>query len=139
MAASPVGPSQLPSVPAPVPSAVVATPSLPPAVVGPDVGVRRAIADYARALETHDLVLFKSIKPDLSSEDEKKLAEAFKAIQSQQVGITIDSIEVDGAKAVAKVSRKDTINGKLQRPVQQTFRLIQKGAAWTIQSMAVSQ
>jgi tetratricopeptide (TPR) repeat protein/predicted Ser/Thr protein kinase len=135
VATNPVGPSQLPSVPAPVPSAVAATPSLTPSVVGPDVAVRKAIADYGRAIETHDIALFKSLKPDLSSEDEKKLAEAFKAIQSQQVGITVDSIEVDGAKAVAKISRKDTINGKPQRPLQQVFRLAQKGGAWTIQSI----
>ncbi len=136
-AAGPVAaPSQLPSIPAPVPSAVVAPPpSLAAPVAGPDVAVRRAIADYGRAIETHDIALFKSLKPDLSSEDEKKLAEAFKAIQSQQVGITIDAIEIDGAKAVAKISRKDTINGKPQRPLQQTFRLAQKGGTWTIQSI----
>ena len=75
------------------------------------------------------------MKPDLSSEDEKRLQEAFKAIQSQQVGITIDAIEMDGAKAVAKISRKDTINGKPQRSLQQVFRLVQKGGTWTILSM----
>jgi len=97
--------------------------------------VRRVIADYARAIETHDVGLFKTIKPDLSAEDEKRLQEAFKAIQSQQVGITIDAVEIDGAKAMVRVSRRDTINGKPQRPQQQTFRLVQKGGSWSIQSI----
>ena len=54
------------------------------------------LADYARAIEGKDLALFKSVKPNLSGEEEKRLGDAFKAVKSQKVGITIDSIQVEG-------------------------------------------
>ena len=128
-------PSQAPSLP-PAGHPLSVPVAVPPAAApGPESSVRHVIADYARAIETHDVALFKTIKPDLSAEDEKRLQEAFKAIQSQQVGITIDAVEIDGAQAMVRVSRRDTINGKPQRPQQQTFRLAQKGGAWSIQSI----
>ena len=75
------------------------------------------------------------MKPSLSGEEEKRLQDAFKAIKSQQVGITIDSIQVDGAQATVRVSRQDTINGKAMRSVHQTFRLVQGGPGWTIETI----
>ena len=93
------------------------------------------IADYARAIEGKDLALFRAVKPNLSGDEEKRLQESFKAIKSQQVGITIDSIQVDGAQATVRVSRQDTINGKPMRAVHQTFRLAQAGPGWTIQTI----
>jgi len=51
------------------------------------------------------------------------------------VGITIDAVEVDGAQAVVRASRRDSINGKPLRPHQQTFRLVRKDGAWSIQSI----
>ena len=54
------------------------------------------IAEYGRAMETRDLALYRALKPDLSSEDEKRLREAFKAYKPQRVGITVDSVQVRG-------------------------------------------
>jgi hypothetical protein len=75
------------------------------------------------------------VKPNLSSDEEKRLADAFKAVKSQRVGITIDSIAVEGPAATVRVSRQDTINGNAMRAVRQTFRLVQSGSGWTIQSI----
>jgi hypothetical protein len=106
-----------------------------PALASAHSAVRQVIADYARAIETKDVGLFKTVKPDLSSDEEKRLQEAFRSIPSQQVGITIDAVEVDGAQAVVRASRRDSINGKPLRPHQQTFRLVRKDGAWSIQSI----
>ncbi len=132
-------PAQAPS-PAPSTAAPTSAPPSPtaanvPAMSGAEWAVRQVIAGYARAIETKDVALFKTLKPDLSSDEEKRLQEAFKSMPFQQVGITIDAVEVDGPKAVVRVSRKDTINGKPLRPHQQTFRLVRKDGAWSIQSI----
>jgi serine/threonine protein kinase/tetratricopeptide (TPR) repeat protein len=97
--------------------------------------VLRVITDYGRALETRDVTLFKTLKPDLSGDEEKRLREAFKAIQSQRVSITIESVQIEGSRATVRVSRQDTLNGKSMRPLQQTFRLVEKDGTWTIQSI----
>jgi tetratricopeptide (TPR) repeat protein len=135
-----VAPSLAP--PSQAPSSAVPTftpPSAPAANVtarsGAESAVLQVIAGYARAIETKDIALFKTLKPDLSSDEEKRLQEAFKSMPFQQVGITIDAVEVDGPKAVVRVSRNDMINGKPLRPQQQTFRLARKDGAWSIQSI----
>jgi tetratricopeptide (TPR) repeat protein len=133
--APPPAPSLAPSTAVPTlvpPSAPVAS---SPALASAHSAVRQVIADYARAIETKDVGLFKTVKPDLSSDEEKRLQEAFRSIPSQQVGITIDAVEVDGAQAVVRASRRDSINGKPLRPHQQTFRLVRKDGAWSIQSI----
>lgn len=108
----------------------------PPAASGAeDAVVRKVIADYARAIETRDLALFRAVKPNLSADEAKRLQDSFKAIKSQKVGITIDSIQVDGSQATVRVSRQDTINGQAMRAVNQTFRLAQGGSGWTIQTI----
>ena len=131
---------------APGPAATLPAITIPPAVIPPpiavevtpaahDPAIRRVIAEYARAIEGKDLALFRAVKPNLSGDEEKRLQDAFKAIKAQQVGITIDSIQVEGSQATVRVSRHDTINGKPMRAVHQTFRLVQAGAGWTIQTI----
>ncbi len=106
-----------------------------PAAAAHDAAIRRVIAEYARAIEGKDLALFRAVKPNLSGDEEKRLQDAFKAIKAQQVGISIDSVQVDGAQATVRVSRQDTINGQPMRAVHQTFRLVQAGPGWTIQTI----
>src|SRR5207247_4014790 len=115
-----------------LPSAPAGNPTAPS---GAESAVRQVIAGYVRAIETKDIALFKTLKPDLSSDEEKRLQEAFKSIPFQQVGITIDAVEVDGPRAVVRASRQDSINGTPTRPHQQTFRLVRKDGAWSIQSI----
>jgi len=126
---------QAPSSAAPTLAPPSASAASAPALASAQSAVRQVIADYARAIETKDIGLFKTLKPDLTSDEEKRLQEAFKSIPTQQVEISIDSIELDGAKAMVRASRKDSINGKPLRPHQQTFRLVRKDGAWTIQSI----
>jgi serine/threonine-protein kinase len=122
-------------------AATVPAPTLPagptPVAAGPEPAIRRVIADYGRAIEGKDIALFKAVKPNLTPDEEKRLQESFKAIKSQQVGITIEAVQVDGAQATVKVSRQDVINGNKVKAVQQVFRLAQSGGAWSIQAIGV--
>jgi eukaryotic-like serine/threonine-protein kinase len=123
------------------PAGTLPAPTLPtalPAVVnGAEPAIRKVITDYGRAFETKDIGLFKAVKPTLTSDEEKRLQESFKAIKTQRVDITFVTVQVDGASATVKVSRQDTINGIKVKPIQQVFRLAQSGGGWTIQTIGV--
>ena len=97
--------------------------------------MRRVIAEYGRAIGSQDLALFRSLKPDLSADEEKRLREAFKMIKSQVVGITVESVAIDGDRATVRVTRQDVVNGRPMKPAAQTFRLARSGAGWQIQSI----
>jgi tetratricopeptide (TPR) repeat protein len=148
---APVTPTSL--APAAAPSAtphVAPSATLPPPVASPsasptaaaavtgsgDVEVRRVIADYVRALSGQDIALYRSIKPDLSSEEEKTLRRVFKEIKSWQVGINIESVQLDGERATVRASRQDVVDGRAMKAVSQVFRLARSGGSWHIQSMS---
>jgi len=126
------------AVPLPSPSVIPVSPTAPPAVraeAGADGAVRHVIAEYGRAIGSQDLALFRSLKPDLSADEEKRLREAFKAIKSQVVGITVDSVEIDGDRATVRVTRQDVVNGRPMKAASQTFRLARSGGSWLIQAI----
>ena len=123
------------------PSFAPALPAAPPAptvqetAASAEQAVRRVISDYGRALETKDLDLFRNVKPNLSGDEEKRLRESFRAVKSHEVGISVDSVQIDGSRAVVRVSRQDTINGNAMKPLQQTFHLLSRDGAWAIESI----
>ncbi len=122
------------------PGATLPAPTLPggpPLASAQEPAIRKVITDYGRAIEGKDIALFRAVKPNLTPDEEKRLQENFKMIKSQQVGITIQAVQVEGTQATVKVSRQDTINGNKIKPIQQVFRLAQSGGAWSIQSIGV--
>jgi predicted Ser/Thr protein kinase/tetratricopeptide (TPR) repeat protein len=123
----------------PASPARVSPPSTPvapaPPTPGTEAEVRRVIAEYARAMETRDLALYRTLKPDLSSDDEKRLREVFKAYSPQRVGLTVDSVQIEGDRAVVRATRQDVIDGRPTKAVTQTFQLVRVGAAWHIQAI----
>ena len=132
VAAAPIAPPTA----APLPSPSAPLPAPPGAAAdGADAAIRRVIAEYGRAIGTQDLALFRSLKPDLSSDEEKRLREAFKVIKSQQVGITVESVSIDGDRATVRVMRQDIVNGRAMKPAPQTFRLARTGNSWSILSI----
>jgi hypothetical protein len=100
-----------------------------------DAAIRKVIADYGRAIETKDVALFKSVKPNLSEDEERRTRAAFAAVKSQVVKITVTAIEVHEADAVVRVSRRDTINDSLVSSFPQTFRLTRGQAGWGIREI----
>jgi predicted Ser/Thr protein kinase len=100
-----------------------------------EAAIRRVIATYARAIETKDVALFRSIKPNLSRQEERRLEEGFQAVTSQRVSMTIVSIDRRGDQASVVIRRRDTIQigGRQQTPeTQQVMRLARSGRDWTI-------
>ena len=157
---NPVPPSPAPATPraatpAAVPEPVVVPPTTTtaaaPAVAEPrehapappaaptaqqdEAAIRRITATYARAIEEKDLALFRSIKPNLSRQEERRLQDGFRAVTSQRVNLTILSLDRRGDEASVVVRRQDTIEagGRQQTTEsQQTIRLARSGGGWTI-------
>jgi hypothetical protein len=129
--------------PAPAAPPVVTSPPdrvAPPAPGRPspteeEAAVRRVVASYARAIESKDVSLFRSVKPNLSREEERRLQEGFRAVVSQQVQITPLSIDINQQDATVTAQRRDVIDAGGRRQTvesRQTFRLSRTGAGWVI-------
>ena len=122
----------------PVTQAPVTQPPVtqPPATqpASEEPAVRRVIAEYGRALQTKDLALFRSIKPNLSGAEEDRLRASFANKNWTVVSISINSVVTDGNQATVRASRNDTVSGQSMN-VHQTFTLTKGGAGWTIREI----
>ena len=90
---------------------------------------------YGTAIERKDLALFRSVKPNLSAEEERRLQEGFRAVTSQRVDITILSIQKRGDEASVALRRRDTIEAggrQLTTVREQTLALRRTGTGWMI-------
>jgi serine/threonine protein kinase len=128
-----------PVVPAPAPPTRPAPP--PETIKVPsgsedDAAIRAVIATYARAIETKNLELFRSVRPGLTSVEETRLRESFRQVDSQDVTIRVTELKISGRTAVARLARTDVIvsAGRRQPPVssQQTLTLSKVGSGWVI-------
>ena len=119
---------------------IAPTPDLQAAATAPadspdDSAIRKVIDDYARAIERKDLELFRTVKPNLSSDEEKRARAAFSSVQSHVVKITFLSIDVREQQAVVKVTRRDTINGSIPGSFPQTFSMSRSRTGWVIEGI----
>jgi hypothetical protein len=85
--------------------------------------VRRLLANYERAIETKDLMLFRSVKPNLSAEEERRLRKAFESTNSHEVTITIETVECKESHCVARLMRRDTLDRSIVSSFPQTLQL----------------
>jgi hypothetical protein len=101
-----------------------------------EAAIRQALADYERAVETKNIALFREVKPNLSATEEKRLTDAFRNTDSQQVELTVNNIAIQGDAATVSVTRRDiiTVRGRAQngdsRP--QSFAFSKAGGKWVI-------
>jgi serine/threonine protein kinase len=140
------GPPPLPPPPAdPVP---VARPSeataraepppvkpVSPSVDSDDAAIRQVIATYGRAIEGKDIRLFRSVKPNLTAEEERRLQDGFRAVTSQRVSLAIISIDRKGDQASAVIRRRDEIEAggrKHATEARQVLTLARGNGAWVI-------
>jgi hypothetical protein len=102
-----------------------------------DAAIRRVIATYGRAIETKSLALFRSVKPNLSADEERRITAGFRSVASQQVAITILSIDRKGDNAVVRLRRRDTIvaGGRQQTSEAQQTMTLSKRGNWTIEQI----
>ncbi len=138
-----VSPPSPPPTPAPSPPAASASrepsdaPRTPaaPAPAEDDAAIQAVVATYTRAIVTKDLALFRSVKPNLSAAEERRLVEGFRAVSSQQVDITVLSIDRQGERATVRLRRRDTIQvgGRPQTTEsQQSMALARTSGSWVI-------
>jgi hypothetical protein len=135
--------------PLPAPSTVPAPPvtkeAAPPAVERPaapartdaseDAAIRQLIASYGRAIETKDIRLFRTIKPNLTAEEERRLQDGFRAVNSQRVNLTVLSIDRTDNRATAQIRRRDEIEAGGRRQstdARQTLNLVRSASGWVI-------
>ena len=100
--------------------------------------IRRVVATYARAIETKDVALFRSVKPNMSPDEQRRIEEGFRAVTSQRVDVTILAIDRQGQEASVRLRRRDTIQaGGRQQTAdsQQTVTLAKTGAGWVIREI----
>jgi serine/threonine protein kinase len=134
----PVAPRPAPSTPTPpsAPSTVErsAAPAAP-TVADDEAAIRRVVAAYARAIESKDVALFRTVKPNLSRAEEQRLQQGFRAVTSQQVNITPTSITVHERDASVVSERRDIIDAGGRRQTvnsRQTFLLSRTATGWVI-------
>jgi ketosteroid isomerase-like protein len=100
-----------------------------------DAEIRRVVATYARAIEGKDIALFRSVKPNLTSAEQRRLEDGFRAVSKQAVNITILSINRKGQDAVVTLRRRDTIQAggrQQQSESQQMLTLNRNTNGWHI-------
>jgi serine/threonine protein kinase len=117
--------------PATVPPTTVAPPTT---VVNEEAAIRKVITDYGRAIEEKDLPLFKTLKPNLTADEERRLREAFQGTGTQTVRIVIANVQISGTQATVHLSRQDAIDGHSQT-FQQTLQLTKGPGGWTIRDI----
>ena len=100
-----------------------------------DGAIRAVVATYVRAIESKDLALFRSIKPNLAADEERRIQQGFRAVTSQKVNITIVSIDRRGDRATLQLRRQDIIEagGRRQSPEsRQTMTMAKSNGTWVI-------
>jgi hypothetical protein len=107
-------------------------------VAGPDT-VQQVVEKYELAIEARDVELFRLLMPRLSTDAEKRLRASFEQIRSQQVDMTIRSVDIDGTTATVRVSREDTVDGRRMKPIQQNFHLARQDDRWQIESLSIDR
>ena len=135
-APEPIAPP-VPTPPPPAPPQVDTRANAPPpsSSENDEAAIRQLVAAYARAIEGKDLALFRSIKPNLSREEERRLQDGFRAVSSQRVNLTVVSIDTAGDTATVVVNRRDIIRVGARDQTsesRQTLRLTRVGAGWGI-------
>jgi hypothetical protein len=135
--ALPAPPTTAPVVPEPAPAPVKKAPE-GPTPEQDDQAIRQVVASYGRAIETKDLGLFRSIKPNLSSEEERRLQDGFRSVTSQRVELTVTSIARRGDDATVSVRRRDTIHAAGREQTadsHQTIGVSRQKDRWVIVSI----
>jgi hypothetical protein len=90
---------------------------------------------YERAIETKDVALYRSIRPNLSRAAEGVLMNSFRQIDSQEIDIQVENLRIDGRTASARLVRRDTLVTAGRRQTQnstQTLRFEKTEAGWII-------
>jgi uncharacterized membrane protein len=95
-------------------------------------GVKRLLATYEHAIESKDLTLFRSVKPNLTAEEERRLRKAFDSTRTHEVTITVEGVECQDRSCVVHLIRRDTLDASIVSSFPQTLRLTQTSEGFVI-------
>ncbi len=97
--------------------------------------MKRLLTSYEKAIETKDLSLFRSVKPNLSAEEEKRLRKAFESTRTHEVIISVEALECQEGHCLARLTRRDTLDGSIVSSFPQTLRLTQGPDGFVIEEI----
>jgi hypothetical protein len=126
---------EIPAPARPQPPAVAVNDSKPAAESDDDAVIRGVVASYARAIESKDLVLFRSLKPNMAADEERRIQQGFRAVTSQKVNVTILSIDRRGDRATVQLKRQDVIEAggrRQESESRQTMTMARQQRTWVI-------
>jgi serine/threonine protein kinase len=124
--------------PAPVPTPAAPAPQAAAAAEDDEAAIRRTIATYVRAIESKDVGLFRAVKPNTSTDEQRRVEDGFRAVTSQRVAVRILGIDRRGTEAMVRLRRTDTIDaGGRQRTTEseQTMTLTKGSTGWVIRDI----
>lgn len=90
---------------------------------------------YERAIEGKDVALFRSVRPALSADEERRLRASFAQVDKQEIDMRVEQMTITGDSAEVRVARVDTVQtgGRAQTSRSaQTIRLARRGGTWVI-------
>ena len=97
--------------------------------------IRQVLAQYERAIETEDISLYRSAKPNVTGEEQSRLEASFAAMDSHAVELNVQTLRVEGDSATAEIARQDVIDAGGQQRTnssQQTFTFSKQNGRWVI-------
>jgi serine/threonine protein kinase len=130
---APVQPAPTPPRTATVTPEPAPTPA--PPVESDDAAIRRVIHTFEQAIETKDIGLYRSVRPNLSKAAETVLMNSFRQIDSQEIDLRVENLRIDGRTASARIVRRDTLITSGRRQVQnstQTLKFEKTATGWII-------
>jgi hypothetical protein len=93
------------------------------------------IRTFEQAIETQDVGLYRSVRPNLTKAEETVLMNSFRQIDSQEIELRVENLRIEGRSASARIVRRDTLITSGRRQVQnstQTLRFEKTATGWFI-------
>lgn len=100
----------------------------------------QAVLDaYKRAIEAKDLALLQKVRPALRGAELRRLRDSLEQVKSQTVDLSVQSVEVHGDEAEAKVHRVDVVVPNEGREIRTegtfVFRFKRAAGSWVIDAV----
>ena len=93
------------------------------------------IRTFEQAIETQDIALYRSVRPNLTKAEETVLMNSFRKIDTQEIELRVENLRIEGRTASARIVRRDTLITSGRRKVQnstQTLRFEKTATGWII-------
>lgn len=111
-------------------------PAPAPAPADPRPGIERAVAEYARAIESRDIAALRQIYPGLTEAQRQGWSQFFQDIRTMRASLAVEQLAITGSTAEATVRgtyEYTTRSGSTERrPVSFRITLRADGERWRV-------